>query len=310
MKYLFIATLISLIPLQIAFAQGCSDAGFCTMGAMRPDQPYNKKINLKLRSMELSYYEGNTPVSPTIRVVTADFNFGITDKMAFQIKVPYHMVKGSFAQTSGMGDLSLCLTRNIFNSEKFDINFSLGSKIPSNNSDLEQDGKPLPMYYQTSLGTYDFISGISLINRKWLFATGIQHPFNRNNNQFTWDTWPNYHDQNYVRRNSEALELKRGTDIMLRVERNFRLSKVNFTTGLLPIYRITHDEITDKDTGDRVKVPETTGLALSIINSVGYNLNVKSGFKAMYGHALVQRNRNPDGLTRDNVFTLSYYYRF
>jgi len=293
-----------------SYSQGCSDAGFCTMGAMRPDQPFNKKLNVKLRSMEFSYYSGKTPISPRITVLTADLNFGITERTFFQVKLPYHMVKGNFAQTSSMGDISLCLTRNIFMSEKFDVNLSFGTKIPSNNSDLEQDGKPLPMYYQTSLGTYDFISGISLINRKWLFAAGIQHPFNRNNNQFTWETWPNYPDQGYVQRNSEAFELKRGTDVMLRVERNFRLSKMNFTTGLLPIYRINQDEITDRDSGERIKVPETTGLALSLINSVGYNINVKSGVKILYGHALVQRKNNPDGLTRDNVVSLSYYYRF
>ncbi len=293
-----------------AHSQGCSDAGFCTMGAMRPDQPFNKKINFKLRSMEFSYYQGKTPVSPTITVLTADLNFGITEKTFFQLKLPYHMVKGSFGKTSGMGDISLCLTQNIFNSEKFDVNLSLGTKIPSNDSNLENEGRPLPMYYQTSLGTYDFISGISLINRKWLFATGIQIPFNQNNNQFSHDTWPDYPDQSYVQRNSEGLELKRGTDVMLRVERNFRLSKFNFTTGLLPIYRITMDEITDKDSGERIKIPETTGLALSLINSVGYNIDVKSGIKALFGVALVQRKKNPDGLTRDSVFSLSYYYRF
>jgi hypothetical protein len=47
-----------------ALSQGCSDAGFCTMGAMKPDQPYNKKIQLKLRSMELSFYRGTTTTTP------------------------------------------------------------------------------------------------------------------------------------------------------------------------------------------------------------------------------------------------------
>ncbi|MEY4931626.1 MAG: hypothetical protein RI909_2350, partial [Bacteroidota bacterium] len=60
-----------------AIAQGCSDAGFCTMGAMKPDQPYNKKVQLKLRSMELSFYRGETTTTPVIYVATADFNFSL-----------------------------------------------------------------------------------------------------------------------------------------------------------------------------------------------------------------------------------------
>ncbi|HEY8934158.1 MAG TPA: hypothetical protein VIM65_03025, partial [Cyclobacteriaceae bacterium] len=50
--------LILVIALLKAQSQGCSDAGFCTMGAMKPDQPFNKKIEFKLRSMEVSFYRG------------------------------------------------------------------------------------------------------------------------------------------------------------------------------------------------------------------------------------------------------------
>ncbi len=49
-----------------AFAQGCSDAGFCTMGAMKPDQDYSKKVDFKLRSLELNYYHGQSTLSPVI----------------------------------------------------------------------------------------------------------------------------------------------------------------------------------------------------------------------------------------------------
>jgi hypothetical protein len=174
------ATLFTLLVLSFnTFGQGCSDAGFCTMGAMKPDQPYNKKVPIKLRSMEVSFYRGTTTLSPIVFVATIDASFSIIDnKTSFQVKLPYQAVNGNFANTSGIGDISLCLTRNIFSSEKFDVNISLGSKIPSNDSNLKENGLPLPMYYQTSLGTYDAIMGVSLINKKWLFATGIQHPFN------------------------------------------------------------------------------------------------------------------------------------
>lgn len=293
---------------HMVFGQGCSDAGFCTMGAMKPDQPYNKKINLKLRSMELSFYRGTTALTPVISVITSEFNFSLNSRNSFQLKVPYQMVSGSLGQTSGIGDLSLCATRSLISSEKFDLNFSLGTKIPTNNADKTEAGNPLPMYYQTSLGTYDAIAGISFITRKWLFATGIQHPFNKNKNGFKWDQWPDYPNQAYIEKYAPAVDLKRGTDIMLRIERNFRFSQFNFTIGLLPIYRLNRDEITKN--GARVKVEEGRGLAMSGLISGGYQFNARTGVKFLVGHKLVQREKNPDGLTRELVTSIGYFYRF
>lgn len=308
---------LSALPFSPAWSQGCSDAGFCTMGAMKPDQPFNKSIPFKLRSMELSFYRGKTTISPVVHVATLDMNFNLLDdKTFFQIKLPYQAIKGNFGSTSGMSDISLCLTRQIFSNGEFDFNLSLGGKIPSNDSDLKDDthGLPLPMYYQTSLGTYDVIGGMSVISREWLFAAGIQHPFNRNKNQFTWAPWiPVYQNgegADYVRQNDGAYELKRGTDVMLRIERNFRFSRINVSAGMLPIYRITRDEVTNRNTGERVKPAGTTGLALSAIATAGYSFNIQTGIKLLYGRKITQRELNPDGLTRHDVMTISYYYRF
>jgi hypothetical protein len=309
-----IVLLISFGSLSLfCFSQGCSDAGFCTMGAMKPDQPYNKRIAVKLRSMELSFYRGTTTLTPIVYVATADMSFSINSKSSFQVKLPYQAITGRLANTSGMGDISLCYTRNIHSSDNFDLNLSLGSKIPTNQSDKSINGFPLPMYYQTSLGTYDAIAGLSLINRKWLFATGIQVPLNKNNNQFLWGRWKGSdEDPAYIERYAKANQLHRGVDVMLRIERNFRFSRFNFSAGLLPIYRITNDQILDLtvDTTNPTKPNGAKGLALSAIGTVGYNFNVRSGIKLLVGHKLIQRDVNPDGLTRELVTSFTYSYRF
>lgn len=313
-KHLLLYSLIFnlLFAYNLSWSQGCSDAGFCTMGAMKPDQPYNKKIEFRLRTLEISFYRGSTPtpVTPVIYSGTADFNFSLSNKTSFQIKLPFQAVTGTLGDTQGLGDISLCFTRTVFTSEKFDINVSLGSKLPTNKADKDENGYPLPMYYQTSLGSYDIIAGVSLISRKWLFATGIQHAFNENGNQFLWSAWANGpEDISYVENYARAKELKRGTDVMMRLERNFRFSRLNFTLGLLPIYRITKDEFTD-GTGKRVEQDGTTGLALSGIFTTGYNFNVRTGIKALLGFKITQRDVNPDGLTRHMVTTIGYFYRF
>lgn len=320
MKYCFAVFFISIALLAIStpsLSQGCSDAGFCTMGAMKPDQPFLVNIPIRLRTMELSFYRGTTTLSPIVYVGTLDMNFNIADnKTFFQVKLPYQAVSGNFGSTSGLSDISLCLTRQIISTPTFNYNVSLGTKIPSNDADLRDDqhNLPLPMYYQTSLGTYDIIGGFSMISRDWLFATGIQIPLNRNNNEFTWAPWiPVYNNgegADYVREYDRALELKRGTDVMLRIERNFRFSRINFSLGALPIYRITSDEVTVASTGKRNKPDGTTGLALSAIATAGYSFNIHTGVRFLYGKKISQRDFNPDGLTRMTVMTFSYYYRF
>jgi hypothetical protein len=316
-----ITTILILYTFHNAVGQGCSDAGFCTMGAMKPDQPYNKNIPVKLRALEFSVYRGTTTLSPIVYVATLDANFSVFgNKNSIQVKLPYQSVRGNLSNTGGLGDISLCYTRNIISTNKFDVNFSLGGKIPSNNANLKDSktGLPLPMYYQTSLGSYDLITGISVITRKWLLATGIQHPLNKNENEFVWGNnesgwvkeYKNNTDPEYVRSYNKANNLKRGTDVMVRVERNFRFSRLNFTLGLLPIYRITNDEVEDPATEERFKPKDAKGLALSGIGTVGYNFNVKSGIRLLLGHKIVQREHNPDGLTREMVTTISYNYRF
>src|SRR3990170_5083644 len=98
---ILLSAALALIVCGYAAAQGCSDAGFCTMGAMKPDQPFNKKIAVRLRSMEISFYRGTTPLTPIIYVATADFNFSLNSKTSFQLKLPYQAVRGTLGNTSG-----------------------------------------------------------------------------------------------------------------------------------------------------------------------------------------------------------------
>ncbi|MCR9254272.1 MAG: transporter [bacterium] len=300
-------------------AQGCSDAGFCTMGAMRPAQVYNKKLNFKLRALAIDYYYGNTTLSPEINAVTADFTFGLSAKSSFQVKLPYVWVSGNLGETTGLGDISLSFTRNMYSSENFHINATLGAKIPTGKSDQEfssENGSgDLPMYYQTSLGSYDAIAGMSMISRKWMFATGIQIALTENENDFRWGEWSGYPSQSYLLDHALANNLKRGVDVMFRVERTFLYSKFDFRLGLLPIFRVTKDEILDiipgsPTNGERIKVEGTTGLAMSGIAGAAYHFNTKNSLKLTYGVKIDQRDVNPDQLTRDWITSVAYVIRF
>jgi hypothetical protein len=316
MKYnvAFLLILCSFLELR---SQGCSDAGFCTMGAMRPDQAYSKRVNFKLRSIEYNFYRGTTTVSAVIFAHTAELNASLGDKNSLQLKIPYMSIRGNLGHNSGIGDISLSTTRTLKATRKYTFAATLGAKIPTTKSDdtftneftLEREAQ-LPMYYQVSLGSFDAIAGLSFINDKWLFATGVQVALTQNKNQFTWESWGAYPDRSYLERHNVGRNLRRGTDVMFRVERNFRFTKYNFSLGLLPIYRIHPDEVDLPGIDQRVRLKYTTGLALSSTASFGYQFTVNNGVRLIYGYKLTDRKKNPDGLTRDDVLSISYIYRF
>jgi hypothetical protein len=310
-KLRIITGLLLLVTIASAYGQGCSDAGFCTMGAMKPNQHIPRKINAKMFSVEASQYTGYTKFHTTVLTYFVDLNMSLGSKTGIQLKLPYTFVFGALANTKGSGDISLSATRNIVNNEKYQVNFTIGAKLPTNNANIKTtDNRPLPMYYQTSLGTYDMILGGSLVSRKWLFAAGYQQPFNANKNEFKWGAWADSPAFSDVKTYPISQHLKRGNDIMLRAERNFRSARFNIYIGLLGIYRLNKDIITSPQTGERVKVDGSDGLVVNVLTGFGYRFSTRSAFKFVFGFPPIKRKLNPDGLSREFVNSISYEIRF
>jgi len=319
LKVLIMSFLLIIINEQL-IAQGCSDAGFCTMGAMKPNQSFGKKLEIRLQSVELSQGYGFTKFGTHIWATTLDANFSINSKTTFQAKLPYMVTSGRLGDTHGFSDISLSLSRNVYNSEHYQIGVTIGTKIPTNKADMtsRETGAPLPMYYQTSLGSYDLIFGASLISRNWLFAVGYQQALNANNNQFARNLVASDDGNSAIIPQARLLyppgnQLFRGKDVMVRIERNFRFARFNFFIGLLPIYRFTKDTIVLPTSGNRVEVQGSDGLAFNILTGFGYQFSTKSGVKFLYGKQEldgISRVKNPDGLSREWVMSVAYLYRF
>ncbi len=319
LKTSWISILFLILDNQL-FAQGCSDAGFCTMGAMKPNQAFNRKMDIRLQSIEISQGYGFAKFGTHIWATTIDANFSFNTKTMFQAKIPYMVTSGRLGDTRGMSDISLSLTRNVFNNEQYQISVTIGTKIPTNRSDMtnRETGAPLPMYYQTSLGTYDLIFGASLISRDWLFAVGYQQALNANNNQFIRNLQVANDGNSAIIPEAKLLyppapQILRGKDVMMRVERNFRFARFNFFVGILPIYRLTKDTIVLPSTGKRVEVQGSSGLAFTMLTGFGYQFSANSGIKFLYGKKEldgISRVTNPDGLSREWVVSVGYLYRF
>jgi len=307
---------IFILSTFFSYGQGCSDAGFCTMGAMSPGQPFTKKRNLKLRALDINQYVGLSRFNDYINVTNFELNLSAFKDVNLQVKAPYFFVNGPLGSNNGLGDLSLSATKPIIKRKKYNVGFTIGAKVPTNKADTKRGNAHLPMYYQTSLGTFDFVTGVSLTTKGWLFATGYQQVvYNINENQFFWSPWKEFGLFEEAKQYNASIDLERGKDVMFRIEKNFNYSKFNFYIGVLDVWRLNRDKISLPANEEVIFVGAKSGAsskghAITLLAGFGYNLTVKSSLKLMFGQRLLRRKVNPDGLSREQVFSLGYQYKF
>lgn len=305
-----IFAVLALAP-GLSAGQGCSDSGFCTMGALKPDQSYVRRIKFRVNSVELTQHLGHSKYGDWIHSTFMDVNVGITKRTFFQVRLPaYTIIEGRMPTTVGWGDTFFSFTQNVLVREKFQVSATAGGKIYTSRADKKSsDGHSMPMYQQTSYGSNDLMFGLSLVTRQWMIATGYSRPLNATRNGFHPDEWKESELHDLVSVYAPSVGLFKGDDIMLRVERNFRLSRWNFYAGVLNLVRVTRDRTLDSE-GRLTPVAGSDGLASNLLIGAGYQFNVHSGIRLLTASKLTERAQNPDGLSRDFVAQIAYVVRF
>ncbi len=311
MKKIFSAAIIlsSFFTYNYTNAQGCSDAGFCTIGALNP------QIIADTLGDE-RYLKNNFHLSPTFALgeqgvsiwqYTPEVNLTLVKGLMWQAKMPYVYAYGNLGSNYGIGDVSTSLTYTHFFKKTTSLAVTLGSKIPTHDASTCENGRPLPMPYQRSLGTYDGILGVKFMYKTWNFSAGYQMVLaNKNENCFLASRWTGDDDaQEYFVSN----KLNRGDDMLLRAEKVFIVKKLNLSAGLLGIYRLNKDKYTDAS-GAEQELAGSSGLTLNITGSATYVFTPKSSFGMNFGFPVLVRETRADGLTRSMVVSLVYQINF
>ncbi|MFM8742875.1 MAG: hypothetical protein ACKODM_06050 [Cytophagales bacterium] len=307
MKVLFVYLLVVHVAILVAQAQGCSDSGFCTMGALRPDQPFSARTKIKLHSIEITQHLGTTKYGDWIHASFVDANFIVGKRNSFQLRAPAYMViEGNMPTVRGWGDTYLSLTRQLYLNDYFQLNATLGGKIYTTATSIDN---AMPMYQQTTQGSNDLMIGVSLISKKWMIAVGYQRPLNATRNTFHPQQFVATELEEAAGRYAPSVGLLRGDDMALRIEKNFRLARWNFFVGTLNLFRSTPDQILDSE-GKLQTVNGSQGLSSNLLTGVGYQFNVQSGIRLLMAGKLTERAQSPDGLSRDFVAQLAYVVRF
>lgn len=295
--------LLFVFTVQNLQAQGCSDAGVCTAGALRSEAGEEAYKN----SIQFYTIYGLGDGATSIFTPQVDINIGIAKKGKIQLRLPYTFTNGDLGSTNGLGDIIANYTHRLYNKDSFELRGTLGAKIATNTSNFTNDtGRSLPMPYQTSLGTNDLLVGVSATYKRWNFAVGFQQPLSQNNQNGFLPSTTNSSDSDYFPSN----KLTRKADIILRVERKFTSEKLQWAIGMLHIYHLANDDIENPVTGKKMAVENSAGFTFNLVMSAKYPLSKSVTFNATLGFPLVIRESRPDGLTRAFVFSPSVQWFF
>lgn len=280
--------------LKVSFGQGCSDAGACSVESLNFDNSEsNSQKHLSL-NIEQSFALGEKFVF--ISQTTAGIQYKLTKLNMLELRVPFIYTNGNLGNSSGVGDLLLSINQRILNKNKQVLSAIIAGRIKANDANKNFNNNPLPMAYQTSLGTYDIILGAYYRYVLWDFYLAYQHSFGRNKNSY----FNPVNEKNDNKLYYESNQLKRGDDLYFRARRFLNLKNENrIIINSLLIYRIQQDEIIKN--GTNVKLAGSEGLTVNM--AVTYSTKLKNNRKLEYTLAfpVVDKEYRSDGLTRNVV---------
>jgi hypothetical protein len=305
-----------------AQAQGDSDPGLSTIGAMRPasalmigDETYENQLTHF--SVGNAFAKGERDVR--LIIPQLEVRVPLLDHGYFDVKLPYQVSLGELANISGLGDLMVAFTYMPYTQQMEYSNwtwqitggakFGLGN---ANQTDATNFDRGLPMAYQSTGGSTDVIIGGAISYKEHLtIAAGYQQPIFRYNFNNYYGSDP-VNDLVYSNPdNRVSSNLYRNGDVMMRVEGHAGSDRVGISGGPLAFYHLRNDLTTNRN-----------NFTSEIQNSEGFSLNgvanayIRWGRQANFkldvtgSYAIVQRDVAPDGTRREWVFMPRFTYFF
>ncbi|REC74056.1 hypothetical protein DRF60_18450 [Chryseobacterium elymi] len=283
------------------FAQGCSDAGFCTVNSFQPNN--NDSVKTYRNQIKTGIFFGKAYNSISVFGNYVEYNRQIGDKFGIDAKLTTLAQNGNNISTFGLSDLFLNANYKAGNSLKF----TLGAKIPLSDAGNSNNNLPLPMDYQSSLGTFDLILGIGYEIKKIQLVAALQQPLTHNDNQFLASQYP---ASSELRGFLSTNKFQRSGDVLLRVSYPLMInSKIRLTPSILPIYHLKNDRFTNQNNVEQ-EIKNSEGLTLNGNVYLDYEINRRNGIQLNMGVPFLVRKSRPDGLTRSFIANVEYRIKF
>lgn len=295
-----ITFIIIVLSLTNSYAQGCSDAGICSVGHSFQQEEKTLKNQIEIAPI---FGVGETFINYFSPYVS--YTRKVNEQFAVSSKVTFSSASGSFGTRAAFGDAYL--VGNYSFKEKNNKQWStlVGWKFPFTRSNLKINGYSLPLDYQASLGTIDLFLGTNLRYKKFDFNTAIQIPvFNLNRNSYfqEFSGTTDFPSTNLFERKPDALFR---TTYSLQTKNQ----KFTFKPNVLFIYHLGEDSY-ETIFGQRESIKGSDGLTINGNLVSIYQMNKKNSIELSLASPFVVREVRPDGLTRGFVASIHYKIQF
>lgn len=297
MKKLLLIIVFSMVC-NFSFAQGCSDAGICSVGHAFDSEEKQLKNSIELSAIFGVGEADVTYISPYI-AYTRKFN----DKFSLSTKITFSSANGDFGTRAAFGDAYLVGNYNFKEIKNKQWSALVGWKFPFTSSNLKINEYSLPLDYQSSLGTFDLFLGTNLKYKKWDFNAAFQIPvFNNNKNS--------YFDEFSASNDFPTTNLfHRKSDVLFRTTYSHKIKKITFKPNILFIYHLGEDSF-ENQFSTRETIKGSDGLTINGNLISTYNFDKQNSIELSLATPFVVRDIRPDGLTRSFVLGLSYKILF
>ncbi|WP_276967445.1 hypothetical protein [Chryseobacterium sp.] len=300
-KTLLGTALLLLLQSNYLSAQGCSDAGFCTINSLQPNN--NDSIKAYHNQIKTGIFFGKADNSISVFGNYIEYNKKKKKKLGVDAKLTTLAQNGNDVSTFGLSDIFL----NANYQANKNLKFTLGAKIPLSDAGNSRENLPLPMDYQSSLGTFDLIVGVGYEIKKLQLVAALQQPLTQNDNQFLASQYP---ASSALRGFLSTNKFKRSGDILLRVSYPLMInSKIRLTPSILPIYHLKNDRFTNQNNVEQ-EINNSEGLTLNGNAYLDYEINRRNSIQLNVGVPFLVRKSRPDGLTRSFIANVEYRIKF
>lgn len=285
-----------------AFSQGCSDAGFCTVNNFKPSSEISTTTSYNVARGGISLGRADNNIS--VFGAYLEYNGKMSEKVGVDVKLTSILQTGNELTVAGLSDIYISGKYHPFKN----LSTILGLKLPLSMSNRLYNNSPLPMDYQSSLGTFDVLAGVGYEIFNVQLMVGIQQPLSQNNNLFESR---GYTPDEPFSKFQSTNRYKRKGDLLARLSYPVVLTpQLTMTPGLLPIYHLGNDSYTTTEYYVPLEIEGSKGLTLNANVYFDYLLNENQGVQLSVGAPLITREVRPEGLTRSFIVSMEYWIKF
>lgn len=294
----FLATLLLLYTANEVRAQGCSDAGFCTIDSLKLQGNQRKDSDYR-NTFKFGFLHGTSDNDIMIYGGYLEYTRNLHEKLNLNAKLNFLAQDGEQASSAGPSDVYI--STSILPSDS--IVLTAGVKLPLDDGNRMKNNLSLPMDFQPSLGTVDLIFGFGYGIQNFDLTVALQQPVTQNDNGFLPGDYPpdsgfdDFHPTNGYQRKG---------DILIRASYAVALGrKWTLTPSLLPIFHLAEDEYTNEE-GIMIPIEGSSGLTLNANVFMEYSIDGRNTIEFGFGAPITTRETRPDGLTRHYVVSVEY----